>query len=151
MLRHGDDFSPAPLAHNEYISLRRPKKSYMAEHGKEQFGEIASRMIRRVIVDSVHDAGLELDDPRIKYIVLPRIGVAPLDAIYAPVLEDVLKAEALRFHADTGHLGCGDFLANLADLRDHALLQPGDVALVIGGGAAWTWTCAVVQVPAAGV
>ncbi|MGW0746505.1 ketoacyl-ACP synthase III family protein [Streptomyces sp. NPDC002817] len=147
MLRHGDDFSPAPLSHNEYIDLRRPKKSYMAEHGKERFSQIAGRLIRKVIVDSVHDAGLQPDDPRIKYIALPRLGVSVLDSIYTPVLDDVLKAEALRFGAATGHLGCGDFLANLADLRDHASLQPGDFALVIGGGAAWTWACAVVQVP----
>ncbi|MGV4982244.1 ketoacyl-ACP synthase III family protein [Streptomyces sp. NPDC001709] len=151
MLRHGDDFSAAPLMHNDYIDLRRPKKSYMAEHGKERFSEIAGRLIRKVIVDSVRDAGLRLDDPRIKYIALPRLGVSVLDSIYAPVLDEVLKAEALRFGTATGHLGCGDFLANLADLRDHASLQPGDYALVIGGGAAWTWACAVVQVPEEGV
>lgn len=79
--------------------------------------------------------------------MLPRLGASLLDAIYDPVLNDLLKAEALRFGTATGHLGCGDFLANLADLRDRAPLQPGDIALVIGGGAAWTWACAVVQVP----
>ncbi|WP_030060335.1 MULTISPECIES: ketoacyl-ACP synthase III family protein [Streptomyces] len=151
MLRHGDDFSPAPLTHSPYIDLKRPKKSYVAVHGKDRFSEIASRLIRKVIVDSVHEAGLELDDPRIKYIALPRLGVSLLDSIYAPILDEVLKAEALRFGTATGHLGCGDFLANLVDLRDHALLEPGDFALVINGGAAWTWTCAVVQVPEAGV
>ncbi|MEU8199143.1 3-oxoacyl-ACP synthase [Microbispora amethystogenes] len=147
MMRHGDDFSAAPLSHNDYIDLRRPKKSYVEAYGKEKFTSIASRSIRKVVVDAVHDAGLRLDDPRIKYIALPRLGAYLLDANYVPVLDDVLKAEALRFGADTGHLGCGDFLANLADLRDRTPLQPGDVALVIGGGAAWTWACAVVQVP----
>jgi 3-oxoacyl-[acyl-carrier-protein] synthase III len=147
MLRHGDDFSPAPMWHNDFVDLRRPKKSYIAAHGKDKFGGIASRMIRKVVVDSLRDAGLWPDDPRIKYIALPRLGASLLDAIYIPVLSDVLKAEALRFGTATGHLGCGDFLANLADLRDRMPLQPGDVALVIGGGAAWTWACAVVQVP----
>lgn len=150
MLRHGDDFSPTPLWHNSYIDLKRPKKSYMAVYGKDQFSSIASRLIRKVIVDSVHDAGLALDDPRIKYIALPRLGAYLLDGIYLPVLSDVLKAEQLRFGAATGHMGGGDFLANLADLRDHMPLEPGDIALVIGGGAAWTWSCAVVQVPDGG-
>ncbi|MEV7891968.1 ketoacyl-ACP synthase III family protein [Streptomyces sp. NPDC088357] len=147
MMRHGDDFSPAPLWHNEYIDLRRPKKSYLAEYGKKKFETVAGRNIRKVIADSLHDAGLRPDDPRIKYIALPRLGASLLDSIYGPVINELLKAEALRFGAATGHLGCGDFLANLADLRDHASLQPGDFALVIGGGAAWTWACAVVQVP----
>jgi 3-oxoacyl-[acyl-carrier-protein] synthase-3 len=98
-------------------------------------------------VDSLRDAGLRPDDPRIKYIALPRLGASLLDAIYKPVLDELLKAEALWFGTATGHLGCGDFLANLADLRDRVPLQPGDVALVISGGAAWTWACAVVQVP----
>ncbi|MCT9931496.1 3-oxoacyl-ACP synthase [Planotetraspora sp. A-T 1434] len=118
MMRHGDDFSPAPLSHNDYIDLRRPKKSYVEAYGKEKFTSIASRLIRKVIVDSVRDAGLRLDDPRIKYVALPRLGAYLLDANYVPVLDEVLKAEALRFGADTGHLGCRDFLATLADLRD---------------------------------
>ncbi|MGW7530468.1 ketoacyl-ACP synthase III family protein [Streptomyces sp. NPDC054783] len=147
MMRHGDDFSPAPMWHNAFIDLRRPKKSYLAVYGKEKFESVAGRMIRKVIADSLHDAGLQPDDPRIKYIALPRLGASLLDAIYAPVLNELLKAEALRFGSATGHLGCGDFLANLADLRDRVPLQPGDVALVISGGAAWTWACAVVQVP----
>lgn len=147
MMRHGDDFSAAPLQHSDCIDLRRPKKSYLTAYGKEKFTSIAGRKIRKVVVDAVHDAGLGLDDPRIKYIALPRLGAHLLDANYIPVLNDVLKAEALRFGAATGHLGCGDFLANLADLRDRVPLEPGDIALVIGGGAAWTWGCAVVQVP----
>jgi 3-oxoacyl-[acyl-carrier-protein] synthase III len=151
MLRHGDEFSPAPLWHNDYIDLRRPKKSYMAVYGKEKFAGIATPMIRKVIADGVHEAGLELDDPRIKYIALPRLGAYLLDSIYLPVLDELLKAQQLRFGAGTGHLACGDFLANLADLRDHASLEPGDIALVVNGGAAWTWTCAVVQVPEGGL
>lgn len=147
MMRHGDEFSPAPLWHNDYIDLRRPKKSYMTAYGKEKFGSIATRKIREVVVNAVDDAGLRIDDPRIKYIALPRLGAYLLEDIYVPVLSDVLKAEALQFGSTTGHLGCGDFLANLADLRDRVPLRPGDIALVISGGAAWTWTCAVVQVP----
>lgn len=151
LLRHGDDFSPAPLWHNDYIDLRRPKKSYVAVYGNEKFADTASPLIRKVITDAVHEAGLELDDPRIKYIALPRLGAYLLDAIYVPVLDELLKAQQLRFGTGTGHLACGDFLANLVDLRDHALLEPGDIALVVNGGAAWTWTCAVLQVPEGGV
>jgi len=150
MLRHGDEFSPTPLWHSSYIDLKRPKKSYLKEYGKEQFGKIAATMIRQVVVDSIHDAGLEIDDPRIKYIALPRLGDFLLDGIYLPVLTDALKAEQLRFGAKTGHLGCGDFLSNLADLRDRVPLEPGDHALVVSGGAAWTWTSAVVRVPERG-
>jgi 3-oxoacyl-[acyl-carrier-protein] synthase III len=147
MMRHGNDFSPAPMWHDGFVDVRRPKKSYVEAYGKQKFEGVASRMIRKVIVDSLGDAGLRPDDPRIKYIALPRLGASLLDAIYDPVLDELLKAEALRFGTTTGHLGCGDFLANLADMRDRVPLQPGDVALVISGGAAWTWACAVVQVP----
>lgn len=147
MMRHGNDFSPAPMWHDGFIDLRTPKKSYMAAYGKEKFETIAGHNIRKVITDSLHDAGLAPDDPRIKYIALPRLGASLLDSIYGPVLDEMLKAEALRFGSATGHLGCGDFLANLVDMRDRVPLEPGDVALVISGGAAWTWACAVVQVP----
>lgn len=63
MMRHGDDFSPAPMWHDGFIDLRRPKKSYLAVYGKEKFETVASQMIRKVIVDSLHDAGLQPDDP----------------------------------------------------------------------------------------
>jgi 3-oxoacyl-[acyl-carrier-protein] synthase-3 len=133
--------------HDGFIDLRTPKKSYLAEYGKSKFETIAAQNIRKVIADSLHDAGLTPDDPRIRYIALPRLGASLLDSIYGPVLDELLDAEALRFGSATGHLGCGDFLANLADMRDRVPLEPGDVALVISGGAAWTWACAVVQVP----
>lgn len=147
MLRHGNDFSPAPMMHNTFVDARRTKKSYVREYGSKKFETVARRMLRKVIVDALGDAGLSADDPRIKYVALPRLGASLLDSCI-PVLDDVIKAEALRFGTATGHLGCGDFLANLADLRDRMVLQPGDYALVINSGAAWTWACAVVQVPA---
>ena len=147
MMRHGDDFSPAPMWHNGFIDLRRPKKSYLEVYGRQRFEGTGSRMIRKVIEASLRDAGLHPDDDRIKYIALPRLGASLLEAIYIPVLNDLLKAEALQFGSATGHLGCGDFLANLVDLRDQVTLQPGDIALVISGGAAWTWACAAVEIP----
>jgi 3-oxoacyl-[acyl-carrier-protein] synthase-3 len=75
------------------------------------------------------------------------LGDSLLDIVYGRVVERLPKAEPLRFGGQTGHLGCGDFLANLADVRALGILGPGDIAIVVGGGAAFTWMCAVVQAP----
>jgi 3-oxoacyl-[acyl-carrier-protein] synthase-3 len=71
-----------------------------------------------------------------------------MDIMFGGVLEDVLpKADILRLGARTGHLGGGDVIANLADVRTAADLAPGDIAVITGGGSGFTWTTVLVEVP----
>jgi 3-oxoacyl-[acyl-carrier-protein] synthase-3 len=65
--------------------------------------------------------------------------------MYLPVVRELLAAEPLRLGARTGHLGCGDVLANLADIMARDLPGPDEYALVLTGGGGFTWSCLVVQ------
>lgn len=147
MLRCEDPFSPSPMGHSPFINLRRPKKAYLASGGKEKFDRLSQERIGEAFRLGLREAEIDLDDPRIRCIVLPRLGDSLLDIVYGRVVEQLPKAEALRFGGQTGHLGCGDFLANLADVHALGILGPGDIVIVVGGGAAFTWTCSVLQVP----
>lgn len=146
-LRCGDPFSPSPMQHSPYINLRRPKKAYLEAGGKEKFDRLSQENISKAFQLALSEAEVEPDDPRIRCLVLPRLGDSLLDIVYGRVVERLPKAEALRFGGQTGHLGCGDFLANLADVHALDVLGPGDIAIVVGGGAAFTWMCAVLQAP----
>jgi 3-oxoacyl-[acyl-carrier-protein] synthase-3 len=147
MLRGDDPFSPSPMTHSPYINLRRPKKAYLAAGGKEKFDRLSQENIAEAFRLALSEAEIELDDPRIRCLVLPRLGDSLLDVVYGRLAEQLPKADSLRFGGQTGHLGCGDFLANLADVHAQDVLGPGDIAVVVGGGAAFTWMCAVLQAP----
>ena len=143
MMRHGDDFSPHPCG-TALIDLRVPRSPTWRCTARTS-SRNRRRMIRKVIVDSIRDAGLGPTTPGSS---TSRCH-GSVGTCWTPSTagaERRAEGRALRFGATTGHLGCGRLPANLADLRDRVPLQPGDVALVISGGAAWTWASAVVPV-----
>jgi 3-oxoacyl-[acyl-carrier-protein] synthase-3 len=147
MFRGGDDFAVAPLGHACPIDIRRPKKAFLESDGMTKLRQLGPAKVREVLARSLCDAGLESHDPKIRYIALPRLGGRTIKEMYIPAIAEVLKAEPLHLGDRTGHLGAGDFLANIADIIGLGLLGPGEIALVIGGGGGFTLSCAVLRAP----
>ncbi len=148
MHRGADPFSPAPRWHGPRVDARRPKKAFLAAGGLDRFRDVARDKVRQVLTGALHDAGVAPDDRDLRAVLLPRLGPGTLELMYLPVVEDEVKAVPLMLGADTGHLGAGDFLANLTDLVGLPVLEPGEVAVVLGGGGGFSWTGAVVRRPA---
>ncbi|MCX4546085.1 ketoacyl-ACP synthase III family protein [Streptomyces sp. NBC_01565] len=149
MYRGRDPFSDAPLAHADgRVDVKRPKKAYLEMRaGIEEFRQAAARCVDRVLRLAVSDAGLDIDDPRIVRVALPRLSDSVLDLMYRPVLDGVVRAEVLTVRESSGHLGAGDLLANVEHLVASGALRSGDIALVLGGGGGFTWSCAVLEAP----
>ncbi|WP_019548310.1 ketoacyl-ACP synthase III family protein [Streptomyces sulphureus] len=146
MYRGSDSFSAAPLEHSRPVDVRRTKKAFAAAGGLEEFARIAPAAIRGVIDRALEEAGLAPADPRVRQVLLPRLGPRTLELTYLPALRDRLPhAATVRAGADTGHLGSGDAVANLAHLQEHDLLDAGEFALVLTGGGGFTWSCLVVR------
>jgi 3-oxoacyl-[acyl-carrier-protein] synthase-3 len=144
-MHRGDDmFTPAPRWQGGRVDIRRTKKAFLAS-APESFVEIASRSVRQVISTALRDADLAADDPRIRAVVLPRLGRQILDSTYVPAASTVVRAPAADFGRRTGHLGAGDLLANIADARDQNLAGSDGVILVLSAGAGFTWSCAVLD------
>ena len=101
---------------------------------------------RRSLAQALADAGLEPDDKRIRYIALPRIDQMLMDTMYAGAFDRLRHAEPVVFGEHTGHLGSGDPVANLVELRERGMLSPGAIVVLLGVGAGWTWSTAVLQV-----
>ncbi|EFL28216.1 putative 3-oxoacyl-(acyl-carrier-protein) synthase III [Streptomyces himastatinicus ATCC 53653] len=97
----------------------------------------------------MYDAGVSPDDPALRDVFLPRLGHAALSAAYTPAVALVTSAPARDTGHDTGHLGAGDILANLALLAGPGRwrLSPGETAVVLSAGGGFTWSCAVVRRP----
>lgn len=147
VLRGHAPLNSVPLEPGMPVDAVTAARQATADMGKGVFDEIARTRIRTVLHDTLRDAGVQSDDPRLRCLVLPRVGARTLDAQYLPVLEDVLKCEHLRFDDHTGHLGCSDWGADLDDLVEQQILAPGEMAVLIGAGGGFTWVGAVVQAP----
>lgn len=147
MFRGDDGFSSAPLEHAAPIDIRRPKKAFLAAGGMSGLSALGPAKVHAVLTTALAEAGIDPHDERIRCIALPRLGPRTLDEMYLPVIRSTVKAEPVHLGAGTGHLGAGDFLANLADVVGAGLLQPGEIAVVIGGGGGFTLSCVVVSAP----
>lgn len=144
MHRGDDPFGPAARTLTEQVDIRRTKKAYLAANGLEGFTKESSASLRRVVESCLSAAGMEPTDPRLRYVVPPRLGRKTLDLAYAPTLTQVTGAELLRMGEDTGHLGAGDAAACLAQLHREKLLGADEYALVVSAGAGFTWSCMLV-------
>lgn len=104
----------------------------------------ASRCVNEAVTAALAEAAIEPSDPRIAAVTLPRLGHSPKKALFDPGLPAGLP-EPLFLDANTGHLGAGDQLANVSDVMNKDLLRPGQYAVMISGGGAFTASCMVVE------
>jgi 3-oxoacyl-[acyl-carrier-protein] synthase III len=147
-LERGDAaFTTAPMLGRTTLDSRDERRQFYDRYGKESLGEAARRCVRGTLYQALDEAGLAADDPRLRYILVPRVSPRLTELMYGGVVADEFKAELLWLGADTGHLGAGDMPANLADLVAREMLAPGEFAVVAGAGGGFTWTTAVVQAP----
>ncbi|WP_199923666.1 3-oxoacyl-[acyl-carrier-protein] synthase III C-terminal domain-containing protein [Streptomyces cellulosae] len=145
MHRGSDPFSPAPLSLSSHVDIRRTKKAFLAEGGMETFAKISRARLEHVVLGCLAEGDLTPDDPRLRCVVMPRLGRKTLDFAYRPALAATLRAELLDFGRDTGHLGAGDTTASLQDLIRGDFLDPGEYAVVISAGAGFTWSALLVS------
>lgn len=145
MHRGADPFSTAPRGFGERVDVRRTKKAFLGGGGRERFVAAVGEKVSEVIARGLDDAGIAPDDPRIDCVVLPRLGVSALRDIYGPVVSSVTGAPQLDLGGRTGHLGAGDVAAGLATLVAEDRLAPGRIAVLLGAGAGFTWSCLVVR------
>ncbi|GAB1688983.1 3-oxoacyl-ACP synthase [Krasilnikovia sp. M28-CT-15] len=149
-LHRGDDeFSDAPRQHSGRIDVKRTKKAYLERLGADGFHQQAHDALRHIVTTALHDAGLTANDPRIRWLLLPRVGARTRRETYLPAVGSLTRAEILDLGRATGHLGAGDLAANCAGLVSGGLLARGEAALVISAGAGFSFSCAVVTAPTA--
>ncbi|MEU6130714.1 ketoacyl-ACP synthase III family protein [Saccharopolyspora sp. NPDC047091] len=146
MHRGADPFSAAPLGR---VDVRRTKKAYLSRHGRTRFAEITAVRVPEVVRAALLAAEVDAGDPRLRCVLLPRLGERALGEAYHPALRAVFTdLPALDLGADTGHLGAGDLLSNLVALARPGALAAGELAAVLSAGGGFTWSCAIVRKPA---
>ncbi|GAA0362394.1 ketoacyl-ACP synthase III family protein [Actinoallomurus spadix] len=105
-----------------------------------------TRGIRQCVADVVtrvlSQANLAPDDSRIALVRSSRVGRTTVRHLLTAALPRPLRSKVVVPGEETGHLGAGDLLANLAEFE---LPRPGQFHLLISVGAGLTATAAVVE------
>lgn len=145
--RGRDPFTPATRWVSDRIDVKRTKKAFITDVGLDGFYGGVHAALRSIITTALEEAGIEVDDPRIRVLALPRVGVKVRRDTYHPAVEGLTKAQIVELGDRTGHLGAGDMAANLTAIRERELLAPGEIAVAISAGGGFGFTCAVAARP----
>lgn len=103
--------------------------------------------ISTAVADVLSATGLAPDDPAIRLVAFSRLGRTLLRRVYYPALPKGLP-RPLELSGETGHLGAGDLLANLAHIQDNRLMSPGEYGLLVNVGMGFNVTAVVVRADA---
>ncbi|MFJ9816695.1 ketoacyl-ACP synthase III family protein [Streptomyces sp. NPDC101151] len=146
-MHRGDaPFAPAPLSGVKTLLPKAAKKEFLTARPDLPFGPVARDAVTGVLARALADAGVSAHDPRLRAAGLPRLARHVMTDAYEPAFREVCAAPVVRFGTDTGHLGAGDAVANLADLLDRDDTRPGDLLVLLSAGAGFTWSAAIVEV-----
>lgn len=149
MHRGDDEFSSMPRTLPR-IDVRRTKRAFVASGAEPAFAAALIEAVLEVVSTALTEAGLTADDPKVRFLTLPRLGAGPLAEFFLPAVDrlGLRQAEVLNLGGGTGHLGAGDSAANLATLHAEKRLAEGEVALLLSLGGGFSWSCVAVRAAA---
>jgi 3-oxoacyl-[acyl-carrier-protein] synthase III len=96
----------------------------------------------------VHGAldALGLAVPDIDHFVLPHLGARRMSAAFFTPFGIDPERSTWPWSRTVGHLGAGDQFAGLAWLAETGRLAAGELCLLAGVGAGFSWSCAVIEI-----
>lgn len=143
MSRGDDPAGNAPFSVRSPIDLDAHRAVVVAELGMDGLLDRMELGHREAVKQALSDAGLELDD--VDRFVLPNLGMARLKAHFLGPLGIDLERTTWDFGRRLGHLGAGDQIAGLDHLLRAGALRSGQTCLLLGVGAGFSWSAAVLQ------
>lgn len=148
MHRGSAPFALAPGGAGLPIRPEQAKRQFRAVRPDADFGKVAREVVEELIGTVLSQADLRQDDPSVVAMMMPRLAENILADVYRPAASAACSAPIPDLGRDSGHLGAGDPVANLADfLRTGAdRLHIGQHIVLLGAGAGFTWSAAVVEV-----
>jgi len=143
-LHRGDaPFTPHPDPTTP-TDLRLRKLQYLGDVELDEFTRRFRAGLRTCVDEALADAGIELHD--VARFVVPHFGriVLQRECLLALGIDEARTTWS--WGRTIGHLGAGDQIAGLGHLVDTDAVDVGDYCMLLGVGAGFTWTCAVVRI-----
>jgi 3-oxoacyl-[acyl-carrier-protein] synthase-3 len=126
------------------IDLRLRKLQYLGDVELDEFTRRFRAGLRTCVDRALADAGVQLRD--IARFVVPNFGRMVLHREVLVALDIDMDLTTWSWGRTVGHLGAGDQIAGLGHLVEDAAVGSGDYCMLLGVGAGFTWTCAVVRI-----
>lgn len=142
--RGDEPFRPASGAAGGPVDIRRRRGEFLENVDSDAVGERISGGLADAVGGALEEAGTKPDE--VERFVFPNIGLHVLRERYAPLLGIDVERTAWEYGARTGHVGSADQLTGLEHLVTSGQVGPGDRVALVGVGAGFSWTCAVVEV-----
>lgn len=144
MHRGADPFGPAPFTMRTPLDVKTCQKDFLSTTSTSETVARSRAGQREALQHALKDAEAELD--AIDWFVLPHFGRRRLEANYTDPLGIDPDRTTWSWFRAVGHLGAGDQFASLGHLVDTGAVKPGDRCLLMGTGAGFTWSSAVVDI-----
>ena len=143
MHRGDDPFGTAPFAVRPTIDMEVTKKAYTSRVGVSFCISRVSAGQRSAVKRALAEADVPLD--AVDWFVLPHLGRRRLEAAFFGPLGIDPDRSTWPWSRGIGHLGAGDQFAGVGHLVDSGRLRPGQRCLLLGVGAGFSWSCAVLE------
>jgi 3-oxoacyl-[acyl-carrier-protein] synthase-3 len=144
MHRGDDPFGRVPFSVRRPVSLEACKQAYLDDVGLSYSASRANAGLQEALKRTLAEAAVTLDD--IDWFVLPHLGWRRLQATYFRRLGIDPERTTWPYGRTVGHLGAGDQIAGLGHLLQSGRARPGERVLLMGLGAGFVWTNALVEV-----
>ncbi|MYW47048.1 3-oxoacyl-ACP synthase [Streptomyces sp. SID161] len=143
-LHRGDDLHHPPADPQAPLDLQARKRAFLEDVPVAETIARNEAGMLTAVKHCLEDA--EGDVAGMAFVLTPFFGA---DLSHKQCLDPIGVPEErslLDYGLGVGHLGPGDQFAGLSHLLDTGRLAPRDRVLLVGVGAGFTWTCAVVEV-----
>jgi 3-oxoacyl-[acyl-carrier-protein] synthase-3 len=144
MSRGPDPFGVAPFSVRKPIDSGAQREDFVAEMGLDFVMEHIDTGQRDTVDRALSEADVKLSD--IDWVVLPSLGRSRIKAHFLDPLGIDLERTTWSWGRHVGHLGAGDQIAGLAHLGETGDLTGGERCLLLGVGAGFSWSAAVVEI-----
>ncbi|MEW1956714.1 ketoacyl-ACP synthase III family protein [Kineococcus sp. NPDC059986] len=144
MHRGLDAFGPAPFSAREPLDVKTCQRAYLSTVPVAQAVTRTASGQRRAVERALAEAGVEFGD--VDWFLVPHFGRRRLDAVYLEAFGIPVERTTWSWFRSVGHLGAADQFAGLDRLAQDGSLRAGQRVLLVGAGAGFTWSAAVVEV-----
>ncbi|MFC4512776.1 ketoacyl-ACP synthase III family protein [Streptomyces ehimensis] len=133
-----------PFGRAGTVDLDACKRQFLRRVGRPAAVAWVASGQRRALTGAVEAVGIGLGE--VDRFVLPHLGGRRLEAAYFLPFGIDPERTTWGWSRGVGHLGAGDQFAGLARLVETKEVAPGELVLLVGVGAGFTWSAAVVEI-----
>ncbi|MBG0851929.1 ketoacyl-ACP synthase III family protein [Streptomyces spinoverrucosus] len=143
MHRGRDPFSRVPFEMRQPIDLGLLQRTFIEDTGRSYSVARITAGQDETLKRTLAEADCTLSD--VSWFVLPNFGRGRLNSTFLRRWNIPEERTTWPWGRSVGHLGAGDQFAGLAFLAESGRTRAGELGLLYGVGAGFSWSCAVVE------